>query len=64
MYCEVCCEASSVVCEWEGTFFGLVYPECGWVSLWDCDLSGLFCAFGTWFFGQDSRYGHVDGRDA
>ena len=47
MYCELCCEASSVVCEWEGTFFGLVYPEYGWVSLWGCDLSGLFCAFGT-----------------
>ena len=46
MYCELCCEASSVVCEWEGIFFGLVYPEYGWVSLWGCDLSRLFCAFG------------------
>ena len=52
MCCWACCEAGSVVCEWEGIFFALLEPkisgnewsECGWVSLWDVDLGG--CIFG------------------
>ena len=35
--------------------------KCRWVPLWDGDLGALFCPFGTGFFGQDGRYGHVDG---
>ena len=54
----------------KGYFFGLLWPEIGgnewtvweWVSLWDGDLSGLFCPFGTWFLGQDVRCRCVDGH--
>ena len=35
--------------------------RCRWVPLWDGDLSALCCPFGTGFFGEDGRYGHVDG---
>ena len=33
------------------------------MSLLNGDLGGFVCLFGTWFLGQDGRYGHVDGRD-
>ena len=64
MCCEACCEAGSVVCEWEGIFFVLLQPEvggnerteCGLVSLWDGDLGGLFYPFRMGFLGQDGRH--------
>ena len=58
-----------VNCQWEGIFFGRLYPEidgnerteCGWVSLWDGDLGRLFCSFGTWFLEQDGKCRRADG---
>ena len=37
-------------------------PECGWVSLWDGGLGGLFYPFGVGFLGQYDRRGCVAGR--
>ena len=52
----VCCEASPAVCKCEEIIFVTFQPDVVWnkwnewgcVSLWDSELSGLFCPSGTW----------------